>query len=197
METSIRAASASDAQAISSLHLTNLPSDPAALLGMDFLSKRLYPRILRDADVSLVAENTSGQAAGFITCGKPIRLGGLLGLGDLRKILLRVDARRAAFSVMRLLPQYPSGLPGCELQWIAVASTAQGNGLGTQLTLNALRELHLKGISEIWVKTLEDTPGNIHFYESLGFTVTSRAAGRVFLQRSTKVDDNRGWNHHE
>ena len=197
METIIRAASASDALALSSLHNVNLPNDPATLLGMAFLSKRLYPRLLSDADVALVAEDPSGQVVGFIVCGGPSRLSEIVGPRDLLTILRKVDARRAAFSVIRLLPRYPSGLPDCELQWIAVAECARGHRLGTQLTLSALQALHLKGVSSIWVKTLEDTPGNINFYEGLGFTVTSRAVGRVFLQRSTSVDDNEGWNHHE
>ena len=197
METTIRAASASDAHALSSLHSTNLPNDPAALLGTTFLSKRLYPRLLSDAEVALVAEDASSQVVGFIICGKPVRLSGILELRDLLTILRKVEARRAAFNVINLLARYPSGLPACELQWIAVAASARGHRLGTQLILDALQALHLKGISNIWVKTLEDTPGNIHFYESVGFTVTSRAAGRVFLQRSTSLDDNQGWNHHE
>ena len=197
METTIRAALASDARALSSLHSASLPKDPATLLGWTFLTQRLYPNLLSEAEVALVAEDEFGQAVGFIVCGKPARLIGLLGLRDFLTVLLKADARRAAFSVMRLLPRYPSGLPSCELQWIAVAANTRGNRVGTQLTLHALRELHLKGVSKIWVKTLEDTPGNIHFYESLGFTVTSRAAGRVFLQRSTSVNDDQGWSHDE
>lgn len=197
MRNTIRRASISDVRAVSNLHSTNLPNDPATLLGLTFLSKRMYPRILSDSEVALIAEDTSGQVVGFIVCGKPVRLSGLLGLRDLLTVLFKADARRAAFSVVRLLPRYPSNLPNCELQWIAVAADTRGNRVGTQLTLHALRELHLKGVSRIWVKTLENTPGNIHFYESLGFTVTSRAAGRVFLQRSTSVDDNQGWSHHD
>ena len=193
METNIRVASVEDAQVLATLHKNNLPSDPASFLGASFLAQRLYPRILTLAMAAFIAEDESGEAVGYIACGRPTQLIRVLGITELLKIATQADARKAALSVLRLLLRYPSGLPDCELQWIAVSVNIRSQHLGTRLVQAALQDLHLRGVPRVWVKTLENTPGNIAFYESLGFKVTHRVAGRVFLERTTELSQEEGW----
>lgn len=72
------------------------------------------------------------------------------------------------FLVASLLP------PQAELEAIAVAGTAQRQGVGRRLFAVVTAELRSAGVEEIWLEVRASNLGAQCFYRSLGFAETGR-----------------------
>lgn len=67
-----------------------------------------------------------------------------------------------------------------EILWIVVSPSFRQKGTGTELIQICKQRARIKGMN-IYVKTLETTPGNVIFYKKQGFQVVQRRLGRVEL----------------
>ena len=187
----VRKAEASDAAAIASLLINELPNDP-------LLSLLSRAKVLEKFIESLVFTNSSwiierNGLIGVITIGKLNEtLVNFRRHATLHDFFRIVSAAALPSRLTKLMsgvyyiarkPKDPSRL---EITWIAIDHRHHGNGLGGDLLNLAVTSILKKG-EVIWVKTLGKTPANIRFYQKHHFEVSHYVGGRVILTRSLGV----------
>lgn len=172
---------------VAEIHVEELPDDFCALLGEVFLSKTFYPELLRGCDVALCAADEQ-KVVGFILFSSDPNFLHSLTLNHFHVIgssilphLTKIKFLRYLFEVGILLLSRDDRLCGCELSYIALSKSHQGNGLGIRLVRKGLSELKRKGIYYCWVKTLSSTAENIRFYEKIGFKLIKAYLGRTYM----------------
>jgi ribosomal protein S18 acetylase RimI-like enzyme len=178
---------------VARIHQSALPSDIAALLGGQFLTRVFYPALIGSSDTALGAFK-GDNLVGFIVFSSDDSFYPRLVRKNFMKLALAGLSRsispafwRNAFSVARYMLSAGKPPDGSELAYIAVRPDFHGQGIGTQLVETGFERLRAAGITDCWVKTLESTPENVRFYERLGFEFHSSNRGRVILA----VDINR------
>ena len=188
----VRNAVLSDSQSIAEIHKDSLPNDPATELGVRFMSRSLYPQLIREAKCALVStDSLTGRVIGFVIFGRPVSMWSIMRrnpgqLFDLIRSgkILKPALWRKTLTVLLLGMRQPRDLPECELQWIALDRQWQGQGIGHRMLALGLDSLARNGTNSVWVRTLAATPENIRFYENAGFKERTRLMGRVILVRT-------------
>lgn len=175
---------------ISEIHRTALPDDFCSILGREFLENIYYPALLKNPqNIGLCAVDDSNVNGFIFFESNPKFLNELIRahffaiLCKALKYIWKPSFIGYVISVVILVffrkPQpYEKG---CELNYIAVRNSNQGQGIGKKLVTKGLQEVSKTSANYCWVKTLEKTPETIHFYESLGFTRYQTFLGRTYL----------------
>jgi len=90
---------------------------------------------------------------------------------DLGRVLV---ARRGSGAPVGHLQLVPTDVPQeIEIKNMAVVPAERGNGVGRSLVEDALRRCAAEGISRVLVATAAADPGNLRFYQRLGFRMHS------------------------
>jgi ribosomal protein S18 acetylase RimI-like enzyme len=94
-------------------------------------------------------------------------------------LLGRVEGDEAPCGVCQLRFRHSvwTGTPDCWLEDLYVTSTARGHGVGRALVQLAFERAGLRGAARIELDTNEANATANALYESLGFSVTSKAHG--------------------
>jgi ribosomal-protein-alanine acetyltransferase len=71
----------------------------------------------------------------------------------------------------------PPGAGEADIQTIAVAESARGDGLGRSLMNALIGEARKRGARQLFLEVRADNPGAQHLYESLGFEQIAVRAG--------------------
>jgi GNAT superfamily N-acetyltransferase len=166
---------------IASLQTQLLPHDIFSLLGERRLVKRVYPYLMNFVSVSRVAI-VKGKIVGsaFLLRSNFIDANFFF-KHSITLMILALKHPKICLSSAQAILRRPSNLPTSELLWVCVHPEHQGQGVGKDLVKDLLLDFLGSKIQPIFVRTLESTPGNIRFYESLGFNVIYRSHGRVWL----------------
>jgi ribosomal protein S18 acetylase RimI-like enzyme len=179
-----------DLESVIQLQRTALPDDFLSRMGAEFLRDHYFPLLLGDPANLALGATEAGKLVGYVAFdrgGSTVRKLAERRPGALLKaIVLRAGSPTflaQGLGVAKLLAfrKAPPEERGSELAFIAVDPGHQGKGIGGELVRRALPILKERGETYCWVKTLEKTPQNIRFYESLGFRIYQKSLGRVFL----------------
>jgi ribosomal protein S18 acetylase RimI-like enzyme len=166
---------------IAELQVCVLPEDLFSLFGKSQLEHAVYPYVMNFVAESRVAV-LQHRVVGFAFLLSKSFLNITFLAKCIRQLILVAIRRPRIFvgSAKALLSR-PRGLPQNELLWVCVQPEFQGIGIGRTLVKDLAKAFATKNHESILVRTLEKTPENIRFYESLGFQIVGISSGRVWL----------------
>jgi GNAT superfamily N-acetyltransferase len=171
----VRFATPSDAAALAALHAESISIGFLVVLGPRFL-ERLYRRIATgNGSFALVNMNESGRVTGFVAVAEDT--------GRLYRDFIRHDGLHAGLSAAPAVLRHPwkvietlrygvnggAEMPGAEILATAVASDAQGRGIGGALVAAAIDELKARGVEQAHVVTATDNEAGLQTYFQSGF----------------------------
>ena len=171
----VRFAQPSDAAELAALHAESISIGFLVMLGPRFL-ERLYRRITTGrGSFALVSVTESGRVIGFVAVAEDTR--------RLYRDFIRHDGVHAGLSAAPAVLRHPlkvietlrygvdgsSEKPGAEILATAVATDAQGRGIGGALVGAAIAELKARGIEQAHVVTAADNDAGLRTYFQCGF----------------------------
>jgi ribosomal protein S18 acetylase RimI-like enzyme len=163
--------------AIARLHASRIAEGFLSSLGEAFLA-RLYRRVVRATHAFAIVAEDGGDVLGFVA--------GVERLDTLYRDFLLYDGwyagvvaaprlLRAAPRVVETL-RYPaaggSDLPAAEILAVAVATGAEGRGLGRRLVAAGTAEFRARGVDAAKVVTTADNAAALAMYRACGFVET-------------------------
>lgn len=180
MGTTMRAGEVGDAPVVAALHAQRIAEGFLVTLGPRFLT-RLYRRVALSPNAALVVADRDDQVVGFIAVATSTR--------RLYGDFLRRDAVPAGLAAAPAVLRSPrqvwetlryggadgdDDLPEAEVLSIAVASEAQGHGIGRALLAAGIDELRQSGARAARVVTAVGNDAALAMYEQGGFRCHSR-----------------------
>lgn len=183
-----------DCTVISELHKQELPNDFCSLLGEKFMRETFYPELLKSENTFGLCVRSSKKIIAFVIFSANL---------DFLKNLVRKKTKKITYACLPnilnlkfiryvlevfILVFFKKPFPfftAYELTYIAIDRQFQGIGLGSLLVKSGLQVLKNMGHEICWVKTLENTPETIRFYEKNNFNLSNRSFGRAYLVHTT------------
>ncbi len=187
----IRPIKTSDIEIIAKIHRAALPLDFCSLLGHDFLLNIYYPQLMLTKDhFGLCAVDSNNQIAGFIFFLKSKDFfqhlffnffSKLVGLGVRQILNKQFVTQSIGIFTLIFFRSKKKCEEDYELNYIAVAPSCQGIGVGSRLVNEGLKQLAQRNAALCWVKTLASTTENVNFYKKNGFQTYDKSFGRIYL----------------
>lgn len=166
---------------IASLQTQLLPYDLFSLLGGTKLINSVYPYLMNSVAASRVVTVNGRVIGSAFLLNKNFIDFRFLSKHSFDLTILTLKHPKICISSALAILRRPHNLPKNELLWVCIHPEYQGQGVGRAMLTDLFKEYFVSNLGPIVVRTLEETPGNIRFYESLGFKVFRQSLGRVWL----------------